>query len=124
MTKIKTSSKRKQSKLVNSLPSVRSLCKTLAVCLSLFVATVVTAIPAKRGLWRNITLKNGKQVKVELVGDEHFHFYRDAAGNVYVQNIYKTYSKKSLRKLNKMQKKAMKKRHKMKRNKSNKHFRR
>ncbi len=66
------------------------------------------AVPAKRGIWKTIYLKNGKQVKVELVGDERFHFYRDSLGNAYVQKLDNSYVKKTQRQLQRMQKKAMK----------------
>ena len=80
--------------------------KSLAITALLFLSVSVMAVPAKRGMWRTITLKNGKQVKVELVGDERFHFYRDSLGNV--QKIDNSYVKKSQRQLKRMQKKAMK----------------
>ena len=82
--------------------------KSLAITALLFLSVSVMAVPAKRGMWRTITLKNGKQVKVELVGDERFHFYRDSLGNAYVQKIDNSYVKKSQRQLKRMQKKAMK----------------
>ena len=79
----------------------------LTVSLSLF------AVPAKRGMWKNVTLKNGKQVRVELVGDEHFHFFRDSLGNAYIKRADNIYVKKSKRQLQRLQKKAMKRRLKM-----------
>ncbi len=62
----------------------------------------ICAVPAKRGMWSTIQLKNGKQVKAELRGDEWFHFYSDSLGNAYVEkkpNVYKKVSKKKLHKM-------------------------
>ena len=39
------------------------------------VALAVSAVPAKRGLWRNVQLAGGGTARVQLVGDEHIHFY-------------------------------------------------
>ena len=47
------------------------------------VATVVMAVPAKRGLWRTILLSDGTEVKVQLVGDEHGHWLQAADGATY-----------------------------------------
>ncbi len=47
------------------------------------VATVVMAVPAKRGLWRTIQLSDGTEVKVQLVGDEHGHWLQAADGATY-----------------------------------------
>ena len=43
------------------------------------------AVPARKGLWRTVTLTDGTQVKVQLVGDEHLHFYQSADGTRYQQ---------------------------------------
>ena len=50
------------------------------------VTLTAMAIPAKRGLWRTITLADGTEVRAELVGDEHGHWLRAADGKCYVQN--------------------------------------
>lgn len=54
----------------------------LALCLALS-APVVQAVPAKPGLWRNITLADGRCVEAQLTGDEHAHFWRTADGCCY-----------------------------------------
>ncbi len=36
------------------------------------------AVPAKPGVWRTISLTDGTQVKVQLVGDEFMHYYNEA----------------------------------------------
>lgn len=61
-----------------------------------FCALCVNAIPAKRGMWRTIKLKNGKKVSVELRGDEHGHFLADRNGNAYVLNDKGTYDKTTI----------------------------
>lgn len=33
------------------------------------------AVPAKRGVWRLMTLTDGTEVRVQLVGDEFMHYY-------------------------------------------------
>ncbi len=50
----------------------------------LFTAALsLHAVPAKRGVWRTITLADGTTVKVEQVGDEHFHCLQAADGTRY-----------------------------------------
>ncbi|MDD7530828.1 MAG: M6 family metalloprotease domain-containing protein [Prevotellaceae bacterium] len=51
----------------------------------LAVSLVMNAIPAKRGMWKTIKLIDGSEVKVELVGDEHGHWYQAADGKCYTQ---------------------------------------
>jgi M6 family metalloprotease-like protein len=41
------------------------------------------AVPAKRGLWRTLTLANGTEVKAMLVGDEFGHFWKTEDGISY-----------------------------------------
>ena len=38
------------------------------------------AVPAKPGLKKKVTLKDGTTVELSLKGDEHFSYYTDAAG--------------------------------------------
>lgn len=52
-------------------------------CLSLSI-TSVWAVPAKPGVWRLITLVDGSEVRVQLVGDEFCHCYVAADGSKYV----------------------------------------
>lgn len=60
--------------------------KKLFLILSLLVMTLtVMAVPAKPGLWKVLILSNGTEVKAQLVGDEHGHFWRTADGTAYVQ---------------------------------------
>ena len=61
--------------------------KTRAKVVYTFLATLccatILAIPAKRGQWKTITLSDGRQVKVELRGDERAHWWEDSIGNRY-----------------------------------------
>ncbi len=41
----------------------------------LLVATMVCAVPAKRGVKKILTLKDGTKVEASLKGDEHVHFF-------------------------------------------------
>lgn len=54
------------------------------MALATMVATVM-AVPAKRGQWRTITLTDGTQVKVELKGDEHIHFWQTEDGRCFTE---------------------------------------
>ena len=52
----------------------------------LCLALSLWAVPAKRGVWRSISLADGTQVKVQLVGDEFMHYYVSADGTKYEKN--------------------------------------
>ena len=47
---------------------------------------VATAVPAKRGVWKMLKLNNGTEVKAQLVGDEHGHYWRTDDGMAYMWN--------------------------------------
>ncbi|MDY2633292.1 MAG: M6 family metalloprotease domain-containing protein [Prevotella sp.] len=51
----------------------------------LAASLAMNAVPAKRGMWKTIKLVDGTEVKVELRGDEHGHWYQSADGNFYTQ---------------------------------------
>lgn len=58
--------------------------KKLLVLMSMLLAvSAIHAVPAKRGIWKTFTLKNGQAVQVQLCGDEFLHFWEDKAGNRY-----------------------------------------
>ena len=58
--------------------------KRLIVSLSLALSSlIVLAIPAKRGQWQTLTLKDGTEVRAQLVGDEHIHFWQTEDGQQY-----------------------------------------
>ena len=98
--------------------------KQVILCLMLTTAITAMGVPAKRGVWRDITLKNGKTVRAELVGDEHFHFFRDSAGYCYVEKQQNVYVKKTQKQMDRLRKKAMKKRSKRSASNKKSHFRR
>ena len=75
--------------------------RRILTILSLIVVTVaVMAIPAKRGIKRTITLPNGTEKTVTLVGDEHLHYFVDADGNAYT-NTGGSYVKADINQLKK-----------------------
>ena len=45
----------------------------------------IMAVPAKRGLWKTLTLQDGTEVRATLVGDEHGHFWKAENGQAYLQ---------------------------------------
>ena len=59
--------------------------KNVLLTVFLFLVSVaVMAVPAKKGIWKTITLENGKEVKAQLKGDEFGHYWRTAEGKKYV----------------------------------------
>ncbi len=52
-----------------------------------FVMMTMTAmaVPAKRGVWKMLPLSDGTEVRAQLMGDEHGHYWRTAEGVVYVK---------------------------------------
>lgn len=69
--------------------------RALALLGSLMVCAAMLAVPAKRGLWRTITLDDGSKAIAELFGDEHFSYLRDIDGNRYERNDNGGYSRMS-----------------------------
>ena len=45
-----------------------------------FVSLAAYAVPAKKGVWRMVTLTDGTQKRVELRGDEFCSYWVDAEG--------------------------------------------
>mgnify|MGYP007038180771 CR=1 FL=1 len=61
--------------------------KWLFIVIALFAAVVsVNAIPAIRGIWRVLKLTDGSEVRAELWGDEHLHYWQSADGKKYVES--------------------------------------
>lgn len=55
------------------------------MCLSAWlVAVTCVAVPAKKGFWKAITLKDGTTVQAQLRGDEHLHFWETPDGKRYL----------------------------------------
>ena len=60
--------------------------KRLLSFLNLMVVVVtMMAVPAKRGQWKTLKLADGTEVRAQLVGDEHGHFWKSADGLAYTQ---------------------------------------
>ena len=57
----------------------------ILMLLSMAISTAI-AIPAKRGLWKTLTLANGSEVKAMLMGDEFGHFWKAEDGKCYISN--------------------------------------
>ncbi|MBQ2131478.1 MAG: hypothetical protein IIT63_06690 [Prevotella sp.] len=59
--------------------------KRILMCLSAWlVAVTCVAVPAKKGFWKAITLKDGTTVQAQLRGDEHLHFWETPDGKRYL----------------------------------------
>ena len=65
--------------------------RLLSTLLLMLVTMAIMAVPAKKGVWRTITIENGKEVKALLQGDEFGHYWRTADGKRYVavDGLYK-----------------------------------
>ena len=57
--------------------------KVLTTMLMLAMTMAVMAVPAKKGMWKTITLADGTELRATLVGDEHGHFWRAENGQAY-----------------------------------------
>ena len=40
----------------------------------------VTAVPAKKGVYKTLKLGNGQEIRAMLVGDEHGHYWKGGDG--------------------------------------------
>ena len=59
--------------------------KKLILSLSLMLMTAgAWAVPAKPGLWKTLRLADGTEVRAQLMGDEHAHFYMSEDGQRYM----------------------------------------
>lgn len=58
--------------------------KVLSIIFLMLSVQIVLAVPAKPGIWKTITLADGTEVKVQLCGDEHSHFWRTSDGVKYI----------------------------------------
>lgn len=59
--------------------------KLISILYFLLLATLVGAVPAKRGVWKTLTLADGTEVRAQLVGDEHGHYWLGVDGQSYNQ---------------------------------------
>jgi M6 family metalloprotease-like protein len=61
--------------------------KRIFLTLSLFLATIsILAIPAKRGIWKTVKTSDGTEVRVQLGGDEHAHFWMTDEGQRFIEH--------------------------------------
>lgn len=91
---------------------IRKMMKRLLGTLALMMVTLaVVAVPARRGVWRTVTLSDGTTTRVQLVGDEHMHYYADAEGRQYAfDQATKHYMPLSATVSNAMQRRAQQRR--------------
>ncbi|MBP1530659.1 MAG: M6 family metalloprotease domain-containing protein [Bacteroidaceae bacterium] len=54
--------------------------RLISSMLMVALATTMMAVPAKRGVWRNVKLADGTEVRAQLMGDEHAHFWMTEDG--------------------------------------------
>lgn len=59
--------------------------KTLLSIATILLSVCAMAIPAKPGLWRTLTLADGTEIKAQLKGDEHLHFWATEKGDYYIE---------------------------------------
>lgn len=57
--------------------------KVLVTTMMLAMTMAVMAVPAKKGMWKTITLADGIELRATLVGDEHGHFWKAENGQAY-----------------------------------------
>ena len=72
--------------------TMKKICMLMLVCA---VQAALWAIPARRGVWREITTADGKVVRAELRGDEYFSYWQAANGLCYVKD-YETQTYRSI----------------------------
>lgn len=60
--------------------------KLFATIVLLLAVTAVMAVPAKRGMWKTITLSDGTEMKATLQGDEFGHYWKGIDGKKYVKS--------------------------------------
>ena len=58
--------------------------KLFTFLFTMLATTAVMAVPAKRGVWRDITLADGTSVRAHLMGDEFARYWLAADGQKYV----------------------------------------
>jgi len=54
------------------------------ITILLTIASISLAVPAKRGIWKQLRLNDGTVVEAELRGDESFHYWRTADGKFII----------------------------------------
>lgn len=66
--------------------------KILSILLLVTVCLAAQAVPAKRGQWKTLTLTDGSQVKAQLKGDEHCHFWMTDDGRAFTLSATSDYA--------------------------------
>ncbi|MBQ4392525.1 MAG: M6 family metalloprotease domain-containing protein [Prevotella sp.] len=63
------------------------------------LALAAMAVPAKKGLWQTVRLADGSEVRAQLMGDEHLHFWQTESGLKLVGGEDGTYVKADMDRL-------------------------
>ena len=58
--------------------------RTILTFVMMALTIAVMAVPAKKGIWKTLTLSDGTTVTAMLAGDEHGHYWQAADGTCYV----------------------------------------
>ena len=66
--------------------------KLVSLISMLMMALTMFAVPSKPGRWKFITLSDGTKVQVQLIGDEHLHYWRSISGSCYQQDSTGAYN--------------------------------
>ena len=59
--------------------------RTILTFVMMALTIAVMAVPAKKGIWKTLTLSDGTTVTAMLAGDEHGHYWQAADGTCYVK---------------------------------------
>lgn len=59
--------------------------KLLIVSLLMLTTISIMAIPAKKGLWNTLKLVDGTEVRAQLMGDEHMHYWTSEDGRQFIE---------------------------------------
>lgn len=58
--------------------------RLLTILVMALCAIGMEAIPAKRGIWRTVKLKDGTSLRVELRGNEYMHYWKSEDGRYFI----------------------------------------
>lgn len=58
--------------------------RLFSIIILLLSSVAVMASPVRRGQWKTVKTTDGREVRVEAKGDEHFHYWQSADGTCYV----------------------------------------
>lgn len=57
--------------------------KLFFITFCLLTSLCTSAVPAKKGVWKMLTLADGTQIQAQLIGDEHGHCFLSQEGRTY-----------------------------------------